>query len=71
MVAHAFSAKRRDPNFGPHPGILLADGVGVGKTAQVMGFIAFLQSVYHAQKLGGMPPPIIGEVLPSRHLEEL
>ncbi|KAJ8688852.1 hypothetical protein PTI98_013597 [Pleurotus ostreatus] len=31
--------------YAPMPGVLLADGVGVGKTAQVMATIAFLQQV--------------------------
>jgi SNF2 family DNA or RNA helicase len=33
------------------PGVLLADDVGVGKTAQVMGTIAFIIDAYWAQQL--------------------
>ncbi|TFK64365.1 P-loop containing nucleoside triphosphate hydrolase protein [Pluteus cervinus] len=54
MVQHAFTAAKRKSN----PGILLADGVGVGKTAQVMGFIAFLQLALKLWQ-GVNAPPII------------
>jgi len=40
-------------------GVLLADDVGVGKTAQVMAFIAFLQLVYESEKEGGQTRPSI------------
>lgn len=45
----------------PVPGILLADAVGVGKTAQVMGFIAFLQSVWMSEQGKCKRPPIVGK----------
>jgi hypothetical protein len=40
-------------------GVLLADDVGVGKTAQVMGVIAFLQLVFKLEEQGLPRPPII------------
>jgi len=40
-------------------GVLLADDVGVGKTAQVMASIAFLQLVYRLEEKGLPRPPII------------
>jgi len=40
-------------------GVLLADDVGVGKTAQVMAFIAFLQLVYQSEEEGGLTRPSI------------
>jgi TATA-binding protein-associated factor len=42
-------------------GILLADEVGVGKTAQVMAFIALLQLVNQCEVNGQSRPPILGE----------
>lgn len=48
------------------PGTLLADGVGVGKTAQVMAVIAFTQAVYLIERAVAKGsttlkrPPIIG-----------
>ncbi|TFK60422.1 P-loop containing nucleoside triphosphate hydrolase protein [Pluteus cervinus] len=43
------------------PGVLLADAVGVGKTAQVMAVIAFIQHVYMSETLKKdySRPPII------------
>jgi len=38
------------------PGIILADAVGVGKTAQIMGYIAFLQLVYRCERPGSVVP---------------
>ncbi len=43
------------------PGVLLADAVGVGKTAQVMATIAFLQHAWMAQEHKSSMPPIIGK----------
>ena len=45
-------------------GFILADGVGVGKTAQVMGFIALVQQVWIIERgdRGGCRPPVLGEV---------
>ena len=40
-------------------GILLADDVGVGKTAQVMASIAFIQLVFQLEKQKQPRPPII------------
>ena len=40
-------------------GMLLADEVGVGKTAQVMGFIAFTQLVYQLEQQGKAHPPLL------------
>ncbi|TFK60078.1 hypothetical protein BDN72DRAFT_905285 [Pluteus cervinus] len=51
MVNHAFAAEEKSTS-----GFLLADGVGVGKTTQVMAFIAFLQIAYRANL---RVPPII------------
>ncbi|KAF8668495.1 hypothetical protein AX14_006173 [Amanita brunnescens Koide BX004] len=45
-------------------GILLADDVGVGKTAQVMAFIAFLQLVYESQ-VQDVALPALLDGLPS------
>jgi hypothetical protein len=42
-------------------GILLADDVGIGKTAQVMAFIAFSQVVYESEQQGKPLPPLLGE----------
>jgi hypothetical protein len=41
------------------PNRLLADDVGIGKTAQVMAMIAFLISVWYAEKEGKRRPPLI------------
>ncbi|KAM6488893.1 P-loop containing nucleoside triphosphate hydrolase protein [Amanita muscaria] len=40
-------------------GILLADEVGVGKTAQVMAFISFLQLVHQCEVNGQPRPPLL------------
>ncbi|KAM6500021.1 hypothetical protein JOM56_003035, partial [Amanita muscaria] len=40
-------------------GILLADEVGVGKTAQVMAFIALLQLVHQCELNGQQRPPLL------------
>ncbi|KIL63772.1 hypothetical protein M378DRAFT_11866 [Amanita muscaria Koide BX008] len=45
-------------------GILLADEVGVGKTAQVMAFIALLQLVHQCELNGQQRPPLL-ETWPS------
>lgn len=50
------------------PGIILADAVGVGKTAQMLGMVAFLQQTYVVENPvnSAKPeprPPIIGESL--------
>jgi hypothetical protein len=42
-------------------GILLADEVGVGKTAQVMAFIAFLQFVQQSEVKGSSRPTLLRE----------
>lgn len=52
-----------EPSATHLPGILLADAVGVGKTAQVMGFIAFVQSVWMAEQGLGLRPPVVGELI--------
>ncbi|KAG7439621.1 uncharacterized protein BT62DRAFT_924580 [Guyanagaster necrorhizus] len=44
------------------PGILLADEVGLGKTAQMMGLLAFIMSCYRAQKLGKELPPVLAQL---------
>lgn len=48
------------------PGMLLCDGVGVGKTAQVMGLISLVQQVWVVESggghnLDGKRPPLLGE----------
>ncbi|KAG7441287.1 uncharacterized protein BT62DRAFT_1011878 [Guyanagaster necrorhizus] len=48
------------------PGILLADEVGLGKTAQMMGLLAFIISCYRAQKLSKELPPVLGEYGPTQ-----
>lgn len=40
---------------------LLADDVGIGKSAQIMGVIAFLFVVYFAEKEGHSRPPLIDD----------
>jgi hypothetical protein len=40
-------------------GVLLADDVGVGKTAQVMASIAFIQLVFQSEAHKHLRPPII------------
>jgi hypothetical protein len=44
------------------PGFILADDVGVGKTAQVMGFIALVQQIWTIERgdVGGTRPPLLG-----------
>jgi hypothetical protein len=45
--------------------VLLADNVGLGKSAQIMAFIAFLVIIWYSEKDSENPqPPIVG-VLPS------
>lgn len=49
------------------PGILLADAVGLGKTAQIMAVIAMIIQVWMAEKQGKegrqeIRPPVIGEL---------
>jgi hypothetical protein len=59
MVEKSFSGSVSSPTSGV--GLLLADAVGVGKTAQVMAFIAFMIHVWHAeQDKNTLRPPIIG-----------
>jgi len=50
-------------------GILLADEVGMGKTAQIMAFIAFLQQVRLSDQEKRQRPPIIGEFIHLYYLE--
>lgn len=55
------------------PGIILADAVGVGKTAQMLGMVAFLQQTYVVENPVDPAkreprPPIIGESLFHRGL---
>ncbi|RXW11953.1 hypothetical protein EST38_g13902, partial [Candolleomyces aberdarensis] len=47
------------PNATDVPGFVLADAVGVGKTAQMLALIAFLQLVHQAQQKKQRLPPII------------
>jgi hypothetical protein len=56
MAHKVFSAEERQECFG----ILLADEVGVGKTAQVMGFIALLQTIYQAEQKQKTRPALLG-----------
>ena len=51
----------RENNSETSFGILLADEVGVGKTAQVMAFIAFLQFVQQSEVKGSSRPTILGK----------
>jgi TATA-binding protein-associated factor len=45
-----------------HPtGVLIGDEVGLGKTAQSIAFIAFLNQVLYVQSKGLSPPPILGK----------
>jgi hypothetical protein len=56
MVDKAFSEHENDKV----PGFILADAVGVGKTAQIMGFIAFLQLVWLSEQPDSrVPRPLI------------
>jgi hypothetical protein len=44
------------------PGILLTDGVGLGKSCQIMGFIALVIQVWAAETAdAGRRPPLLGE----------
>ncbi|KAJ8463834.1 hypothetical protein ONZ45_g17445 [Pleurotus djamor] len=51
-----------EPTTSRVPGTLLADGVGVGKTAQIMASIAFVQSVWELEQNGKARPPIIKDL---------
>jgi hypothetical protein len=49
------------------PGILLADAVGLGKTAQIMAVIAMIIQIWMAEKRGmegsqEVRPPLIGKL---------
>lgn len=57
MAAHMWREKAEDDV----PGMVLADAVGIGKTAQVMGLIALTQQVYMAEQEAKTRPPLIGE----------
>ncbi|KAM6488891.1 P-loop containing nucleoside triphosphate hydrolase protein [Amanita muscaria] len=63
VASLAVKAWGTDPRHAPF-GILLADEVGVGKTAQVMAFIALLQLVNQCEVNGQSRPPIL-EYWPS------
>jgi hypothetical protein len=58
MVRMAFSTQ---PYAGVKPGFLVADEVGLGKTAQQMGFNAFVNQVAKLQSLGDKLPPAVGK----------
>jgi hypothetical protein len=46
-----------------HPtGVLIADEVGLGKTAQSITFIAFMNQILYVQSKGLSLPPIIGKI---------
>jgi hypothetical protein len=55
------------------PGFILADDVGIGKTAQVMGLIALVQQVWMIENndVGGVRPPLIGKQTAVRLLFRL
>lgn len=57
MAAHMWREKAEDDV----PGMVLADAVGIGKTAQVMGLIALTQQVFMAEQEAKPRPPLIGE----------
>ncbi|KAF9447919.1 hypothetical protein P691DRAFT_670489 [Macrolepiota fuliginosa MF-IS2] len=48
-----------EKNPGHTVGVLIGDEVGLGKTAQAITFIAFLNQVIYLQKTGGRLPPIL------------
>ena len=58
------------------PGFILADGVKIGKTAEIMGFIALVQQVWAVEQgvEGGIWPPLLSEfvcvvdIVPLTHL---
>lgn len=54
---------------GRQGGVLLADEVGIGKTGQALGYIAWLNMVADLQEAGKRLPPIFGEHQP--HLNSL
>ena len=53
-----FTAK---PDLQHETGVLIADEVGLGKTAQALSFIAFLNQCISLRERGMGPPPILGE----------
>jgi hypothetical protein len=61
MVRKTFSSEKRATKA---PGILLADEVGIGKTAQIMGFIAFLLELRIADEQAKPRPPILCKCSP-------
>ncbi|KIJ64987.1 hypothetical protein HYDPIDRAFT_28327 [Hydnomerulius pinastri MD-312] len=50
LAGKVFTDQPGGPHPGRVPGVLIADEVGVGKTALVMGFIAFLIDVWYCSK---------------------
>lgn len=58
MVDKMFVGKR-----GRGTNICLSDDVGLGKSAQIMGVIAFIIVVWVAQRDKEVLPPIIGALL--------
>jgi hypothetical protein len=61
LGALAVRAWTDKPSPKPIPGTMLADGVGVGKTLQMLAHIAFTMCVRAGEILGGVRPPLIGE----------
>jgi hypothetical protein len=57
MVEKSFS----DVEATDLPGILLADEVGVGKSAQIMGFIAFLLQVKYMETSNASQPQVVSK----------
>jgi hypothetical protein len=54
--------KKQLPSTLQTPGTMLADGVGVGKTLQMLTFIGMTMCVYAAEQQKGAPrPPLIGK----------
>jgi hypothetical protein len=61
MVRKSFYEKPRTTTA---PGILLADTMGMGKSAMVMAFLAFIMQVQFALKENASLPPIVGKSHP-------
>ena len=61
LVRKSFTARKGES--GVQGGLLLADEVGIGKTAQALAFIAWLNLAIELRKSGKPLPPIIREFL--------